>query len=206
MAIVREEGMHVNALRAHISAIGILLLAGGCGHQKSGSGEDGGKAPDAVDTEVGAVCGARSPASTWAMWRMPNPATANLPNPVHYTDLGGGTVRDDVTCLVWQRDVPEDSYSWEEAKDYCSSLPLAGGGWRLPSRIELVSLVDFTKAAPGPTIDTAAFPNTPAEVFWSSSLVAATAAGTSFAWYVYFSSGATADYELFVKSRVRCVR
>ena len=140
------------------------------------------------------------------MWRMPNPATANLPNPAGYTNLEDGTVRDDVTCLVWQRDVAEGAYSWAEADDYCSNLPVAGGGWRLPTRIELVSLVDFTKAAPEPTIDTVAFPNTPAEVFWSSSLVDDTSSGTSFAWYVYFYSGATSAYELPIKSRVRCVR
>jgi hypothetical protein len=206
MAVVREERTRRDVLRSYIPAIGILLLVGGCIHQKSGSEWDGGPGPDAAGTDVGTVCGARSPASTWAAWRMPSPVTTHLPNPASYTNLDDGTVRDDVTCLVWQRDVSENTCSWTEANDYCSSLPLAGGGWRLPTRIELVSLVDFTKAAPGPTIDEAAFPNTPSEEFWSSSLVAETVAGTTFAWYVYFSSGATSEYELFVKSRVRCVR
>jgi hypothetical protein len=186
--------------RVQGGVIGVLLLAGGCAQPRSG-GE-----PGATGTDVGAACGARNPASAWAMWRMPNPATTDLPNRASYTNLNDGTVRDEVTCLVWQREVSDGTYSWEEATDYCTGLPLAGGGWRVPSRIELVSLVDFTKAAPGPTIDEVAFPATPPAEFWSSSLVAESIAGTSFAWYVYFSSGCTAEYELFIKSHVRCVR
>jgi hypothetical protein len=195
----------VDASRAHIPALGLLLLSASCVHQHRGSDRDGGTVLAGVDAGR-TVCGARSQSSNWAMWRMPNPPTADLPNPASYTDLADGTVRDEVTCLVWQHDVPAGTFSWMEANDYCNGLSLAGRGWRLPSRIELVSLVDFTRAAPGPTIDTVAFPNTPSEEFWSSSLVAATAAGTSFAWYVYFSSGATSNYELFVRGRVRCVR
>jgi hypothetical protein len=197
--------MQWNDLRAHIPAIALLLFLAACAERDS-HGEDGGGTFPGPDTAIGTACNARTPASIWAMWRMPNPAAAKLANPARYTDLGNGTVRDDVTCLVWQREVSEDAYAWADANAHCSSLPLAGGGWRLPSRIELVSLVDFTKAAPGPTIDTTAFPDTPAEQFWSSSMVAATAGGMSFAWYVYFLTGATADCELFVKSRVRCVR
>jgi hypothetical protein len=204
-AVAAQGRMHLNGSRGRIPAIAILLLVAACAERDSHGG-DGGGTPDGPDTAVATVCNGRTPASIWAMWKMPNPAAAKLANPASYTDLGDGTVRDDVTCLVWQREVSGDTYAWADANGYCSSLSLAGGGWRLPSRIELVSLVDFTKAAPGPTIDTIAFPNTPAEQFWSSSMVAVTAGGMSFAWYVYFLTGATADYELFIKSRVRCVR
>jgi hypothetical protein len=80
-----------------------------------------------IDASAAAGCGARPAATGWAMWRMPNPAAAQLPNPSSYTDLGDGTVRDDVTCLVWQRDVPEDGYSWDEAASYRGDMSLAGG-------------------------------------------------------------------------------
>jgi hypothetical protein len=184
----------------------ILLTAGGCMRQAAGRVWDGGQALGGVDADTGRVCAARHPASPWAMWKMPNPASAALPNPASYTDLGDGTVRDNVTCLNWQRDVPAGTYAWSEAGEYCAGLSLAGSGWRLPTRIELVSLVDFTKGDPLPTIDTTAFPDTPAEVFWSSSLAADTSSGTTYAWYVYFFSGATSAYELPIKSRARCVR
>ncbi len=137
------------------------------------------------------------------MWKMPNPPSTGLPNPASYTDRGDGTVRDNVTGLLWQRDVPSATYSWQQAKDYCSSLTVAGCGWRLPTRIELVSLVDFTKPYPGPTIDANAFPGTPGEEFWSSSLWAGS---SSYAWSVNFNNSSTYSEDVTYASRVRCVR
>lgn len=200
-------------------AIGILCLAGACEQQKpradsDGGAGDGGSSEDASErgdgsgkgtdeggAEAGAACGARTSTIAWAMWKMPNPPMDDLPNPASYTDLGDGTVRDNVTCLVWQRDIPEGTYTWAEANDYCASLPLAGGGWSLPSRIELVSLVDFSKASPEPAIDTSAFPDTLAEAFWSSSTVIDSESG----WYVNFYTGATSAELPNLDIRVRCV-
>jgi formylglycine-generating enzyme required for sulfatase activity len=136
------------------------------------------------------------------MRKMPNPPNTGLPNPASYTDLGDGTVLDNVTGLVWQRDVPSGDYTWQEAMDYCASLSLRGCAWRLPTRIELVSLVDFTKADPGPTIDTTAFPNTPGDWFWSSSLWDGPAPA---AWYVYFAYGYTYYADAASTGAVRCV-
>jgi len=85
---------------------------------------------------------------------MPNPAGAGLPNPSSYTvDATNDTVTDDVTGLMWQRGVDDSEFLEIEAIDYCGNL-LHGGhdDWRLPSRIELVSLVDFTRVEPA--IDT----------------------------------------------------
>lgn len=216
----------MNAL-TQMPTIGVLLLVCACGQQKPrgdldgaagngghaevasapGEGGGGGTGSDGVDARAESVCHARTPASVWAMWRMPNPLMDGLPNSASYTDVGDGTVCDNVTRLVWQRDVPEGGYSWVEANDYCRSLSLAGGGWRLPTRIELVSLVDFSRPSPGPTIDTAAFPETPSETFWSSSRVPETAVpGMEFAWYVNFYSGAASNELPELRGRVRCVR
>ncbi len=41
-------------------------------------------------------------------------------------------------------------------------------GWRLPTRSELRSLADYSKALPGPLIDTGFFPNTEGKPYWSS--------------------------------------
>jgi hypothetical protein len=83
---------------------------------------------------------------------MPNPPSANLPNPFHYTDLGNGTVRDEITQLVWQKTVNSSTqaFTWAAAPGYCSSLTLpapAGTTWQVPTRIQALSLVDYTTGA-----------------------------------------------------------
>ncbi len=151
----------------------------------------------------GTACAGAPVGPGWAMSKMPNPPSTGLPNPASYTVVGDGTVRDNVTGLVWQRDVPSAGYNWRQAKDYCSHLTLPGCGWRLPTRIELVSLVDFTKPSPGPTIDTNAFPGTPGDAFWSSSPLAS---APYLAWIVYFHGGSVAPFDVTFSHRVRCVR
>ena len=72
-------------------------------------------------------------------------------------------VRDTLTKLVWQRQASATAIAWDLAQSYCPA------GFRLPTERELSSIVDFTVAPPGPTIDGTAFPNTPAEAFWTTS-------------------------------------
>lgn len=137
----------------------------------------------------------------WTSWPMPNPASAMLPNPASYTVNADGTVRDNVTRLVWQQAVDANTYTFDEAKAYCKGLALAGGGFRAPTRIELISLVDFTRL--GPAIDTTAFPATPSERFWSSTQYAY---GSDFGWEVSFGGGGPWFDQTTAKARVRCVR
>jgi hypothetical protein len=77
------------------------------------------------------------------------------------------------------------------------------GGWRLPSRIELLSIVDFTQSEP--LIDPVAFPNTPPEPFWS---VSPTVDDPSSAWSVHFGFGTVSASATSTGTplRVRCVR
>jgi hypothetical protein len=80
---------------------------------------------------------------------MPNPPSAKLPNPFDYTDNGNGTVTDHVTGLVWQK-VVSGSASFAAAPAYCAGLTLpapAGVTWQVPTRIQLLSLVDSTTGA-----------------------------------------------------------
>lgn len=124
-------------------------------------------------------CGTNS----WASWPMPNPATTGLPNPAHYTDLGDGTVRDEVTGLLWQKNASTRTYTYEEALAYSESL---GNGWRLPKRIELLSLFDYTRTSPA--IDNSVFP-TPSNFFVTSSPWILTVTDPSrprYAWVVNF--------------------
>jgi hypothetical protein len=121
--------------------------------------------------------------------------------PTRYTFPANGTVRDTVTELTWQREVPSTSMNWADAKKYCADLSLAGTGWRLPTRAELLTLVDPTEA--DPALDRAAFTNTPVNSFWSSS---AYAGSSGSAWSVEFGGGRAVYSVSSVTYRVRCVR
>jgi len=112
-------------------------------------------------------------------------------------------VKDNRTGLLWQRAVDADSYTQADGVTYCSSLNLGGfaSGWRLPTRAELLSIVDVT--AVEPAIDASAFPNTPSDIFWTSSPDARSSLS---AWVVYFTAGSTGTSPPTDPHRVRCLR
>lgn len=133
------------------------------------STEARGTVPDIAATD-GAATGMDSDATTsgntgsqcrpdcgsikWACWPMPNPVGSGLPNPASYT-VGAETTVDNVTCLEWQKTPPTDTFTWQAALDYCEALTLDGhDDWRLPTRIEMASIVDFVAGG----VDKSAFP------------------------------------------------
>jgi hypothetical protein len=145
----------------------------------------------ACNVAGGEVCSDHCTSREWALW-----SVSELPS---YT-AGVDTVLDNVTKLTWQRFVPPESYTREDAKAYCAALILEGTGWRLPTRIEIQSIVDYSKPQPGPLIDTVVFPNAPNDDFWCSS-------GLSliFGW-VMKNDGRTVSGDAMDLFRVRCVR
>ena len=111
------------------------------------------------------------------------------------------TVTDDVTGLEWQREESPTPLDWWDARDYCAGLDLAGHeDWRLPSRVELVSLLDY--GALDPTIDLDAFPTASSELYWSASPVPF----QNLAYGVRFELGFIYDHDPFGTGAVRCVR
>lgn len=157
------------------------------------NGQDGGRGPSSL------------PASdyAWADWPMPNPELPGASNAHAYTVRVEGVVTDLITRLEWQQVVDEELRTWEQAAEYCEELDLARGGFRLPARIELLSLIDFTRA--NPSIDPEAFPDAPWDRFWSASPFAA---ARSSAWLVNFEfgTGFSGPAHVNEKHRVRCVR
>jgi hypothetical protein len=126
---------------------------------------------------------------TWAHWPMPNPDAAlsdesstALPHPMAYdagVEGGSAIAYDAVTGLGWWRQaMPATTY--DDAWSACVNL---AGTWRVPTRIELVSLIDFTRV---PTIQTATFLDAGA-VTWTSSAVA----GDESYWAIDFGTGLT---------------
>ncbi len=60
-----------------------------------------------------------------------------------YTDNSDGTILDNATGLLWQKEDDNATRNWSEAKDYCSNLTLGGkNDWRLPNINELYQLTD----------------------------------------------------------------
>ena len=126
--------------------------AGASGTLPSEGGSTGGTPATGLDG--GAACPSLTGAAdnAYPRWPMPNPAAANLPNPFNYTDTGNGTVVDNVTGLVWQKTVDKTTqvFAWADAPAYCTGLTLpapAGFTWHVPTRIQLLSLVDYTTGA-----------------------------------------------------------
>jgi hypothetical protein len=79
--------------------------------------------------------------------------------------VSDGKVHDTQSGLIWQQVHGSEEMKLDDARSHCKSLKLDGGGWRLPSKDELLSIV--VKGS-HPTIDGAAFPNTPSSDFWTS--------------------------------------
>ena len=132
-----------------------------------------------------------------------------------FADLGGQTVLDRKTGLIWQSEDDGQQRKWINstgigAIEYCEDLILDGkNNWRLPNIRELRSIVDYSKS--DPAIDISFFKNTKigTNYYWSStSKTNSTSTNTSTeAWTVKFKDGVVSD---MLKSNatgyVRCVR
>jgi hypothetical protein len=124
-------------------------------------GTCGNVCPDSLDC-ASSTCDC--PDQEWARWSFDasptyaSGGTAQLP-----------TVTDSVTGLVWQQSPimaggSPGAFLWTDAMNQCAAL---GTGWHLPTRIEALSIVDYSRF--NPAVDSAAFPMIPAESFWTSS-------------------------------------
>ena len=129
-----------------------------------------------------------------------NELSSGAPNPQSFTNNGDGTVTDNITKLMWQRTVPSAGYDPSGALAYCAGLTLAGhSDWRLPSRIELLSIVDFSLQ--NPVLDSTYFPDAPSESFWSS-----TPSTNGETWTVHFGNSYSGTDSGGYPHNARCVR
>jgi hypothetical protein len=166
---------------------------GSAGSPNGGSQNAGGSAGTGGQESCG------RPRSIWAEWPIPNPPSSGLPNPQSYDTSVPGVVCDQVTRLLWQREVDSTAIpTQDEAVAYCEALELAGyDDWRLPTRIELASLLDHSQT---PSLSAEAFPATPQSLFWTSSRY-----GTQ-AWAISFQAGDVLPVVTTTLGLVRCVR
>jgi uncharacterized protein DUF1566 len=127
-----------------------------------------------------------------------------FPRMQSFTVVTEGVVRDNNTTLEWQQAVDAMARTWSEAKSYCESLVLDGGCWRMPERIELVSIANYAvNPNSGPAIDRTAFPGTPGTELWSATPLVGS---TTQAWFVTYGDGSTGTLAMTTTRPVRCVR
>jgi len=119
---------------------------------------------------------------------------AGCPSAGRFTDNGDGTVADNCTGLMWQKDTADvngdgtivsdqDALTWQKALKYCESLEFAGhDDWRLPNVRELQSIVDYGRL--NPSIDPVFWAES--GWYWSSST---SVLYPVLAWVVYFFDG-----------------
>jgi hypothetical protein len=79
-------------------------------------------------------------------------------------------VRDNETGLVWEKSPSSAALTWDEAHGSCMAKNISGKrAWRLPSSLELASLLDHSVAAPGPALPPDhPFRNVRSSYYWSA--------------------------------------
>lgn len=114
-------------------------------------------------------------------------------------------VRDTATGLTWAVAFSE-RLTFEQAEQYIAALNsrkhCGFDDWRLPTRVELLTLVDDARC--DPAIDTDAFPGTPSEHFWTSTDYAGDR--KNYSWVVDFGFGYASIGDRAYKNRIRAVR
>lgn len=137
---------------------------------------------------------------------IPDLGTDAGPPPPRFTVLYTMVI-DNATGLTWERYNPWAApgfvctYTQSAAEAYCAGMTLYGGGWRLPTKDELLSIVDTSFS---PTIDPTYFPATPPDIFTSTTTVPV----TSFYLVVNFTDGTSVEHGdgRTPDMCVRCVR
>jgi hypothetical protein len=128
---------------------------------------------------------------------------ANTAAPKGRTRNPDGTVTDHATGLQWSATLTEDGdtkrFTYAEAEKAVAAL---GEGWRLPTRRELLDLVDDTRSEPA--IDASVFTDTESAAYWTGTPWAGSP--SVFAWFVYFFNGDANYYHRYGNAFVRAVR
>ena len=122
-----------------------------------------------------------------ALTETPPPA----PPPPANLVFADAIVADRETSLEWTREVALDRLAWADAKSYCAALGLEGGGWRLPSQRELLSILRYWHDPLDGGL----------EWFWSADVGVREGTAWAVGSYAWLNGN-----PVETKSRVRCVR
>lgn len=137
----------------------------------------------------GGGSGAASVAGNYTTrWDTSNPSTAR------FTAAFPGAVLDNNTGLVWEQSPDATTRNWVTATDYCVNK-LVGNttGWRLPSVMELTSVLDASPGAVAPFVPATVFSGVQSANYWSTTAVVGgnSSAPTNLIWTVSFNDSIT---------------
>lgn len=149
---------------------------------------------------------------SWAAFQMPNEigdAGLIAPLPLDYDISVPDIATDNVTHLVWRRKVVGttalgDELLFDEARTACANIK--PNKWRLPKRIELVTLLSHSRGSP-PYIHPDVFPAFPEKAVWTSSEVRdSSGIKPNLYWAIDFATGALTQIDgKKTGARVLCV-
>ena len=120
--------------------------------------------------------------------------------PPAYQDNGNQTVTDQNSGLMWMKSDDGTKRKWQGAVDYCNGLVFAGRtDWRLPTRFELDSIVDYGRSFPAvnPVF------SCQSSFYWSASIYVD---DPVYAWGIFFNDGGDHWLDKSNPYYVRCVR
>jgi len=131
-----------------------------------------------------------------------------LPSNVRFivlSNFGNAAVLDRETGLVWEKAPQTATATWELARFLCASKGVGGRqGWRLPTFVELTSLIDPSVGSPGPLLPPGhPFVNVESANYWSATT---NALDPTSAWRVGFEFGGAGIAGKIFGNHVWCVR
>lgn len=163
---------------------------------------------------VALTIGSQAQADTLCTAGNPNTTSVAESTPTSaFTDHGNGTVTHALTGLMWKQCAQGQSGAdcatgtataliWSDALANAVADTTAGhSDWRLPSKKELESIVEY--CGYNPSINTTVFPTAVTSVFWSGSSYAP---DPTYAWTVSFAISTTASDRKAYHYYVRLVR
>jgi hypothetical protein len=90
------------------------------------------------------------------------------PSP-RFIDNGDGTITDDLTGLMWQKQPTTSTKLFDKAMDYANDLSFATyTDWRVPNRKELMSLINLGETNLAAWLNSAGFVDVQAGKYWTS--------------------------------------
>ena len=162
--------------------------------------------PDTGQTKCYDAAGAELPCDSATCRGQDGSYATGCPSEGRFVDNGDGTVTDNCTGLMWQKDTGNrgNPLHWCDALAYCEVLSLGGhDDWRLPNVRELQSIVDYGRTSPSINPVFGALSSS----YWSSTSLAGIPV---YAWHVSFQVGIVGFISDLVKDNshylVRAVR